>query len=98
MSFVYRDTPAPPSRLRAAILAAYREDEMAAVEGLLSAADFAPDALDRIAERARGLVVEVRRQRLGQGGLGALLHEDAPSSKEGVVLMCLAAALLRIPH
>src|SRR6266446_9537548 len=97
MSFVYRDTPAPPSRLRAAILAAYREDETAAVERLLSAADFAPGALDRIAERARGLVVEVRRQRLGKGGLDAFLHEYALSSKEGIVLMCLAEALLRIP-
>src|SRR5437773_2995742 len=97
MSFVYCDTPAPPSRLRAAILAAYREDETAVVERLLSAADFAPDALDRIAERARGLVVEVRRQRLGKGGLDAFLHEYALSSKEGVALMCLAEALLRIP-
>jgi RHH-type proline utilization regulon transcriptional repressor/proline dehydrogenase/delta 1-pyrroline-5-carboxylate dehydrogenase len=97
MSFVYRDTPLPPSPLRAAILRAYREDETAVVERLLAAADFAPDALDRIAERARGLVVEVRRQRLGKGGLDAFLHEYALSSKEGIVLMCLAEALLRIP-
>jgi len=97
MSFVYRDAPAPSSPLRAAILAAYREDETAVVERLLAAADFAPEALDRIAERARGLVVEVRRQRLGKGGLDAFLHEYALSSKEGIVLMCLAEALLRIP-
>jgi len=97
MSFVYRDTPAPPSPLRAAILSAYREDETAVVERLLSVAEFAPDALDRIAERARQLVVEVRRQRLGKGGLDAFLHEYALSSKEGIVLMCLAEALLRIP-
>src|SRR5258708_20372485 len=97
MSFVYRDTPAPPSRFRAAILAAYREDETAVVERLLSAADFAPDALDRIAERARGLVVEVRRQRLGKGGPDAFLHEYAPSSKRGILLMCLAEALLPFP-
>jgi RHH-type proline utilization regulon transcriptional repressor/proline dehydrogenase/delta 1-pyrroline-5-carboxylate dehydrogenase len=97
MSFVCRDAPAPPSPLRAAILRAYREDETAVVDRLLSAAEFAPDALDRIAERARGLVVEVRRQRLGKGGLDAFLHEYALSSKEGIVLMCLAEALLRIP-
>ena len=97
MSFVFRDAPAPSSPLRAAILSAYREDETAVVERLVTAADVAPDALDRIAERARGLVVEVRRQRLGKGGLDAFLHEYALSSKEGVVLMCLAEALLRIP-
>ncbi|HEV3177780.1 MAG TPA: proline dehydrogenase family protein, partial [Stellaceae bacterium] len=97
MSFVYREAPAPLPPLRAAILAAYREDETAVVERLLAAAEFPPDALDRIAERARGLVVEVRRQRLGKGGLDAFLHEYALSSKEGIVLMCLAEALLRIP-
>jgi len=97
MSFVYRDPPAPPSPLRAAILRAYREDETAVVERLLSAAEFAPGALDRIAERARSLVFEVRRQRLCKGGLDAFLHEYALSSKEGIVLMCLAEALLRIP-
>ncbi|HKF73654.1 MAG TPA: bifunctional proline dehydrogenase/L-glutamate gamma-semialdehyde dehydrogenase PutA [Stellaceae bacterium] len=97
MSFVLRDPPAPPTPLRAAILSSYREDETAVVERLLAAAEFAPDALDRIAERARRLVVEVRRQRLGKGGLDAFLHEYALSSKEGIVLMCLAEALLRIP-
>jgi len=97
MSFVYRNPPPAPSPLRAALAAAYREDERASVERILGAAEFAPDALDRIAERARGLVVEVRRQRLGKGGLDAFLHEYALSSKEGIVLMCLAEALLRIP-
>ncbi|MGH7126499.1 MAG: proline dehydrogenase family protein, partial [Stellaceae bacterium] len=97
MSFVHREAPALPTPLRAAILSAYREDETAVVERLLAVAELAPDALDRIAERARGLVGEVRRQRLGKGGLDAFLHEYALSSKEGIVLMCLAEALLRIP-
>src|SRR5215470_501580 len=97
MSFVFRGAPDPTTPLRAAILSAYREDETAVVDRLLAAAEFAPDALDRIAERALGLVVEVRRQRLGKGGLDAFLHEYALSSKEGIVLMCLAEALLRIP-
>ena len=43
------------------------------------------------------LVEAVRRERLGQGGLDAFLHEFELSSKEGVVLMCLAEALLRVP-
>jgi RHH-type proline utilization regulon transcriptional repressor/proline dehydrogenase/delta 1-pyrroline-5-carboxylate dehydrogenase len=80
-----------------AIAALYRADETEVVERLLAELQLAPDQLDRIAERARALVVEVRRQRIGQGGLDAFLHEYALSSQEGVVLMCLAEALLRIP-
>ena len=97
MTFVYRTPPPDPPPLRAILAAHYREDETAAVERILEAADLPADMLDRIAERARGLVVEVRRQRLGKGGIDAFLHEYALSSKEGIVLMCLAEALLRIP-
>ncbi len=43
------------------------------------------------------LVTAVRRERLGKGGIDAFLHEYALSSPEGVALMCLAEALLRIP-
>ncbi|HVM79126.1 MAG TPA: bifunctional proline dehydrogenase/L-glutamate gamma-semialdehyde dehydrogenase PutA [Stellaceae bacterium] len=94
MSFVYS---APPPELRAELAARYREDETKAAERILAAAELPADMLDRIAARARGLVVEVRRQRLGKGGIDAFLHEYALSSKEGIVLMCLAEALLRIP-
>ncbi len=97
MSFVYLEPPAEPTPLRAALVAHYRDDETAAVERTLAIADLPAETLDRIAERARALVVEVRRQRLGKGGLDAFLHEYALSSREGVVLMCLAEALLRIP-
>ena len=48
-------------------------------------------------QRARRLVAAVRRERLGKGGIDAFLHEYALSSQEGVALMCLAEALLRIP-
>jgi RHH-type proline utilization regulon transcriptional repressor/proline dehydrogenase/delta 1-pyrroline-5-carboxylate dehydrogenase len=52
---------------------------------------------DRIAERARILVATVRRERIGKGGIDAFLHEYALSSPEGVALLCLAEALLRVP-
>src|SRR5207237_9179486 len=52
---------------------------------------------DRIADQARAFVVAVRRERLGKGGIDAFLQEYALSSPEGVALMCLAEALLRIP-
>ncbi len=85
------------SRLRAAIRACTRLDETQAVAQILAAAEMPPQMRDRIAERARGLVTAVRRERQGRGGIDALLHEYALSSQEGVVLLCLAEALLRIP-
>lgn len=48
-------------------------------------------------ERARNLVVNIRKEQIGQGGIDALLNEFSLSSEEGVVLMCLAEALLRVP-
>jgi len=75
----------------------YRVDETKAVDELLELTRFPHDALDRIAITARRLVTQVRRDRIGSGGIDAFLHEYGLSSEEGVVLMCLAEALLRIP-
>ncbi len=94
---IFATPPPPPDPLRAALRAAYREDETAVVERLLAAAELPAATLDRIAAKARDLVQKVRSARLGQGGLDAFLHEYELSSREGVVLMCLAEALLRIP-
>src|SRR5579875_1199738 len=96
-ALVFAQPPAKPSPAWAAIGGLYRADETQVVERLLAELALPADQLDRIAERARGLVAEVRRQRVGKGGLDAFLHEYALSSQEGVVLMCLAEALLRIP-
>ena len=84
-----------PSRL--AICAAYREDESHCLEKLLTDAQLPDDALTRIQDTARKLVIDVRKRRLGKGGLDAFLFEYDLSSEEGVALMCLAEALLRIP-
>jgi len=83
--------------LRQKLCASYRADETTVVRDLLDRLAVSHESQDRIAERARQLVVEVRRRRMGQGGLDAFLHEFELSSKEGVVLMCLAEALLRVP-
>ena len=85
----------PP--LRQALRADYHADETAVVERLLEEAQIEAPARKRIAERAHALVTEVRRRRLGQGGIDAFMGEYELSSREGVVLMCLAEALLRVP-
>ena len=97
MDIVFANPPPPATSLRAAIRDSCREDETKAVARILAAVEIPADMRDRIAERARGLVAAVRRQRLGKGGIDAFLHEYALSSPEGVALLCLAEALLRIP-
>jgi RHH-type proline utilization regulon transcriptional repressor/proline dehydrogenase/delta 1-pyrroline-5-carboxylate dehydrogenase len=87
--------PAPP--LRAAIRGSCRIDESEADARILAAASLPAEMRDRIADRARELVAAVRRERLGKGGIDAFLHEYALSSPEGVALLCLAEALLRVP-
>jgi RHH-type proline utilization regulon transcriptional repressor/proline dehydrogenase/delta 1-pyrroline-5-carboxylate dehydrogenase len=87
-----------PIPLRAAITAAYRRDEVTAVQWLLqqignSSAEIAGDA----AQLAHKLVSAVREKRTRASGVDALMHEFSLSSEEGVALMCLAEALLRIP-
>jgi RHH-type proline utilization regulon transcriptional repressor/proline dehydrogenase/delta 1-pyrroline-5-carboxylate dehydrogenase len=91
--------PAPPepTALRAALRKQYRADETAVLNELLRVAEVSPEMQDRIAARARKLVAAVRANRVGGGGIDAFMHAYELSSREGVVLMCLAEALLRIP-
>ena len=91
---------APPVRpqtpLRAAITAAYRRPEAECLAPLLDAATL-PDAIGRdAAATATALVTALRAKHKGTGVEG-LVQEYALSSQEGVALMCLAEALLRIP-
>ena len=96
MSFL--DNPLPRhDGLRAAIDAAYRADETEIVEALIPLAVVPGEVQKRIKERAAGLVAKVRETRHSFGGLEAFLQEYGLTSKEGVALMCLAEALLRIP-
>jgi RHH-type proline utilization regulon transcriptional repressor/proline dehydrogenase/delta 1-pyrroline-5-carboxylate dehydrogenase len=85
-----------PTPLRVAITAAYRLPESEAVQPLLRAASLEQGARDTIAATARELVVSLRTNRRNSPVEG-LVQEYSLSSEEGVALMCLAEALLRIP-
>ena len=85
------------SPLRAAITAAWRRDERDAVQWLLEQAPTDTTQQERIRTLGRQLVAEVREKRTRASGVDALMHEFSLSSEEGVALMCLAEALLRIP-
>ena len=85
------------SPLREAITAAYRRAEPDLLAALRPGATFDEAALARIRSRAGALVQRVRDERSGASGVDALMSEFDLSSEEGIALMCLAEALLRIP-
>jgi len=92
--------PSAPSPLRARITTACRRPEPQALPPLLAQARLPDDQ----AEEAQALAMRIarqlrdRRSATGRAGLvQGLLQEYALSSQEGVALMCLAEALLRIP-
>ena len=75
----------------------YRIEENLAVDHILPEAEVNMRARSRAWERARTMVLRIRREQEGHGGIDALLNEYSLSTAEGVVLMCLAEALLRVP-
>ena len=75
----------------------YRIDENIAVDHILPLAEVNVSARSRAWERARKMVLQIRQDQSGNGAIDALLQEYSLSSEEGVVLMCLAEALLRVP-
>ncbi len=89
-----REVKRDQTLLREAITNAYRRDESEAVQWLLAQGASANGDAYMLAHR---LVSSVREKRTRSSGVDALMHEFSLSSEEGVALMCLAEALLRIP-
>jgi RHH-type proline utilization regulon transcriptional repressor/proline dehydrogenase/delta 1-pyrroline-5-carboxylate dehydrogenase len=75
----------------------YLADEEALVRELAEAADPGDSAREKIRDTAAHLVRAVRRNKTKEGGIDAFLQQYDLSSEEGVLLMCIAEALLRIP-
>src|SRR5262245_35522991 len=81
---------------RADMARLYLADETQTIEALLPRARLSAAERSATENLARDLVQRVRAQRR-RGGLDAFLHQYALTTEEGVVLMCLAEALLRVP-
>jgi RHH-type proline utilization regulon transcriptional repressor/proline dehydrogenase/delta 1-pyrroline-5-carboxylate dehydrogenase len=75
----------------------YLADESAVVRELLPMARLEGSASERVVREAVELVDSVRRRRKGTAGIEAFLQQYDLGSREGVILMCIAEALLRIP-
>lgn len=87
----------PPHAVRAKINAAYHAPEYQIITERLQQAYLDEKLLHPIRQRAHHLIETVRHARKKSAGLDAFLTEYALSSQEGIALMCLAEALLRIP-
>ncbi len=83
--------------LREALRHDHLIDERDIVERLLPDARLEPASRQRASSYARMLVEKLRKDQSGRGGVDALLQEFSLSTEEGIVLMCLAEALLRVP-
>lgn len=85
------------SPLRQKIRSFHRVDESTAIDHILPIADVSTVLKSKAWERARNMVLNIREASKTHGGVDALLNEFSLSTAEGVVLMCLAEALLRVP-
>ncbi len=90
-------TDADLGATRAAVIAAERTPEPVCVPALIVAARLPDDLATPVQALAARLVRQLRADRTQGSGVAALMREFSLSSQEGVALMCLAEALLRIP-
>jgi RHH-type proline utilization regulon transcriptional repressor/proline dehydrogenase/delta 1-pyrroline-5-carboxylate dehydrogenase len=94
--FVLAARDQPRTALRAGLDTANHADEARIVSSLVAEADLAPK-LEATQRLAASLAQCVRDARSRAGGVDALMLEFSLDSREGVALMCLAEALLRVP-
>lgn len=75
----------------------FAEDDKAIAARLLASSRLSPERERRVDERATRLIEAIRSKGGGLGGVEEMLREYALSTKEGLALMVLAEALLRVP-
>jgi RHH-type proline utilization regulon transcriptional repressor/proline dehydrogenase/delta 1-pyrroline-5-carboxylate dehydrogenase len=96
-SWIFADRAVDLPRALDGIDANYLADEIATVRALATRAHLPPRDAAQVLKTARRLVTSVRDRRRQLSGLDAFMGQYDLSSQEGVALMCLAEALLRIP-
>src|SRR5690554_633876 len=75
----------------------YSVDENAYLEELLQLHTDDEQHMKELNSKTEGLITRVREKAKGGDGVDAFLQQYSLDTQEGVVLMCLAEALLRIP-
>ncbi|MFY9287045.1 MAG: hypothetical protein WAO98_00955 [Alphaproteobacteria bacterium] len=77
--------------------ALYRADEVACLQKLFGPAQLEPASASRAKSRATRWIEDIRRTHRPAASVTDLLSRFGLTSQEGLALMCLAEALLRIP-
>ena len=85
------------SPFRDAISDAYLADEDTVIAARMAQARLTPAEAELVQHQASDLVTRIRNGSSKSGSVDAFMKEYALSSEEGVALMCLAEALLRVP-
>ncbi|HEV2564697.1 MAG TPA: bifunctional proline dehydrogenase/L-glutamate gamma-semialdehyde dehydrogenase PutA [Microvirga sp.] len=75
----------------------FAEDDKTIAARLLASSRLSPEREKRVDEQATRLIEAIRAKGGGLGGVEEMLREYALSTKEGLALMVLAEALLRVP-
>lgn len=86
-----------PQGARAQINNAYRIDELTLMTLLIKEAALDSNQLNATRNQATELVEQVRTERKKSTGIDSFLTEYSLATDEGIALMCLAEALLRVP-
>lgn len=88
----------PTATLNPALFRAeYAPDDESLARGLLSQAQLPPARERQIDDEASALIQAIRASSGGIGGIEQVLQEYSLSTREGLALMVLAEALLRVP-
>ncbi|MBO6931176.1 MAG: bifunctional proline dehydrogenase/L-glutamate gamma-semialdehyde dehydrogenase, partial [Roseibium sp.] len=77
--------------------APYAPDDRKLVEALLKEAASDPVVEKLIDQRARGYIEDMRAVQVGLGGVEDFMREFGLTTREGLAMMVLAEALLRVP-
>ncbi|MFP4314497.1 MAG: bifunctional proline dehydrogenase/L-glutamate gamma-semialdehyde dehydrogenase PutA, partial [Alphaproteobacteria bacterium] len=72
-------------------------DEAECVNGLLNTLDWNDERAQKVTGKATELVKNLRKQKRKMGELEVFMHQYSLDTEEGLALMCLAEALLRVP-
>ncbi|OOF70270.1 bifunctional proline dehydrogenase/L-glutamate gamma-semialdehyde dehydrogenase PutA [Rodentibacter caecimuris] len=83
--------------IRQIITRHYRADEKSMVDNLLATLNFTAEQEQHIQNNAIQLIHKIRKSKKNQYSADALMQEFSLGDTEGIALMCLAEALLRIP-
>ena len=75
----------------------YYADEKDRIQHLIQQFKRSEFEIEDTQARAKQLILEVREQRQHKSYIDAFMHQYSLSTEEGVALMCLAEAMLRVP-